>query len=205
MAERRGPLYAFIIVALITVPMTAAAYFDLGQESWIEGDWKDTSPLGGISTREVPFLDEAESVTIRWEVESTQRFDVYVTQDDDASPAPWNEPEHIRHGVVGNSRSVEWTIDREEFGPGGRLYIVFDNTDHGDVPVAPEGVEYRETIHFTSHYAPLSRAGVWIAVAAWVVLAIAGAYLFHVSRTEPEEFSREGRPLWVNEPPEGRV
>lgn len=201
MAERRGPLYAFIIAALITVPMTAIAYLDLSHQSWIEGDWGDTSPYGGQSTREVPFLEDAESVTISWEVEASQRFDVYLTQEKvDMSPFPWDEPEHIRHGIVGNDRSVEWVVDREEFGPNGRLFIIFDNTDQGDVPVAPGGVEYRESIGFTTHYAPLSRAGVWIAVVAWVVLALIGVYLYRVSRTEPEEFSQESRPLWVNEP-----
>ena len=189
MAERGSLIVIFVFMLLIPTGFAYVVYQNISTEGVIEGGPSTTWELGGFGYTQIPVDDDDARAVITVEVESTYRFDVYLFEE--RPDSIWNlqhGPDAIREGLVGDGRSVEWSVDMDEYGTEG-LWVVLDNTDHGEVPVAPGGTIYTETIRIDYYRSLWEMPEFWVLVLLMVLATVVGLFLLHIARTETDEFA----------------
>jgi hypothetical protein len=190
LAERTGLLVVFLFLLLVTMVAAVLFLITYGEEAQIMGGVERTWSYGGFSQTEIPLQDDTERVVIEVEVESDHQFDVYlVGEEPGGTDFILGDPETVRQGVAGNGSTVEWEVNRDDFGPDGLIFIL-DNTDTGEVPLAPEGTAYQETIHITSYRSIFAYPVVWLLVVFAISTVMVGVYTVWLARNEPDEFTQ---------------
>jgi hypothetical protein len=171
-------LIFIMIIAGFAVIMSIGTVLDTGP-SYTVIDNDDRVWANSCSWFHIDIDERARSVNIQLEYHAEDEFEIWLIPTegaDDLGPFFMGPPENIRHAVVGNNE-VEWTVDRDEFGDMG-LTLVEENMFWG--AIGAEGsqntIRFRSERTVTSNLSLLERVPFWIALVAWLILAVLFLY-----------------------------